>query len=136
MTLLMENKRTEITRTPIVGRVTEWVMGVVGAMTAGLGAYIYYAPTDWLLGNVAESWAYGLFIGAGVLLASAFGVFARRAYLEDRYWSGRVMVATVCRLQPLRARWHSRSSGSSDRYRRRSGGLASGPSRRHRRPQP
>ena len=101
MTLLMESKRTEITRTPIVGRVTEWVMGVVGAMTAGLGAYIYYAPTDWLLGNVAESWAYGLFIGAGVLLASAFGVFARRAYLEDRYWSGRAKVATALSVAAL-----------------------------------
>ena len=101
MTLLMENERTEITRVPIVRRVTEWVMGVVGAMTAGLGAYIYYAPTDWLLGDVAVSWAYGLFIGAGVLLTSAFGLFARRAYLEDRYWSGRVMVATALSVAAL-----------------------------------
>ncbi len=95
MTLLMENERTEITRTPVVRHITEWVMGVVGAVTAGLGAYVYYAPTDWFLGDVAESWSYGLFIGAGALLTSAFGVFARRAYLEDRHWSVRVVVATA-----------------------------------------
>lgn len=101
MTQLMENERSEITRTPVVRHVTEWVMGVVGALTAGLGAYVYYAPTNWLLGDAAESWSYGLFIGAGALLASAFGVFARRAYLEDRYWSVRAIVATALSVAAL-----------------------------------
>jgi hypothetical protein len=95
VTLLMENERTEITRTPAVRHVTQWVTGVMGAVAAAIGAYVYYAPTDWFLGDVAESWAFGLFTGAGILLATAFGVFARKAYLEDRYRSGRVMVATV-----------------------------------------
>jgi hypothetical protein len=95
VTQVLERERTEITRTPVVRHVTEWVTGVMGAMAAAIGAYVYYAPTDWFLGDVAESWAFGLFTGAGVLLATAFGVFARKAYLEDRDMSGRVMVATV-----------------------------------------
>ena len=95
MTLLMEKERTEITRIPVVRHVTEWVTGVIGAVAAAIGAYVYYAPTDWFLGDVAESWAFGLFTGAGILLATAFGVFARKAYLEDKFMSGRVMVATV-----------------------------------------
>jgi len=95
VTLLLERERTEITRTPVVHHVTEWVAGVAGAVAAAVGAYVYYAQTDWFLGDVAESWAFGLFTGAGILLATAFGVFARKAYLEDRDMSGRVMVATV-----------------------------------------
>jgi hypothetical protein len=95
VTQVLERERTEITRIPVVRHVTEWVTGVVGAVAAAIGAYLYYAPTDWFLGDVSESWAFGLFTGAGVLLATAFGVFARKAYVEDRYMSGRVMVATV-----------------------------------------
>lgn len=95
MTQVLERERTEITRTPIVSHVTEWVTGVIGAVAAAIGAYLYYAPNDWFVGDVAEGWAFGLFTGAGVLLATAFGVFARKAYLEDKYLSGRVMVATV-----------------------------------------
>ena len=95
MTLTLERERTEITRTPVVRHVTEWVAGVVGALAAAVGAYVYYAQTDWFLGDVAESWAFGLFTGAGILLATAFGVFARKTYLEDKHLSGRVMVATA-----------------------------------------
>jgi len=95
VTQVLERERTEITRTPVVRHVTEWVTGVVGAVAAAIGAYVYYAPTDWFLGDVSESWAFGLFTGAGVLLATAFGVFARKAYVEDKYLSGRVTVATV-----------------------------------------
>jgi hypothetical protein len=95
VTLTLERERTEITRAPVASHVIEWVTGIVGAVAAAAGAYLYYAPTDWFLGDVAESWAFGLFTGAGILLATAFGVFARKVYLEDRYMSGRVMVATV-----------------------------------------
>lgn len=84
MTLLQERMRTEITRTPVVRHVTEWVTGVVGALAAAVGAYMYYAPTDWFLGDLAESWYLGMFTGAGILLAAAFGVFARKAYLGGR----------------------------------------------------
>ena len=95
MTQVLERERTEITRIPVVRHVTEWVTGVVGAVAAAIGAYVYYAPSDWFLGDISESWAFGLFTGAGVLLATAFGVFARKAYVEDSHMSGRVMVATV-----------------------------------------
>ena len=95
MTQVLERERTEITRMPVVRHVTEWVTGVMGALTAAIGAYVYYAPTDWFLGDVAESWAFGLFTGAGILLATAFGMFAYQAELEDRHWSVRVVVATA-----------------------------------------
>ena len=85
MTQVLERERTEITRTPVVRRATEWVVGVAGAVAAAVGAYVYYAPTDWFLGDVAESWAFGLFTGAGILLATAFGMFAYQAELEDRH---------------------------------------------------
>lgn len=95
MTLLQERMRTEITRTPgVVRHVTEWVMGVVGALAAVAGAYLYYAPTNWFLADLAESWYLGMFIGAGVLLAAAFGVFAHKAYLGDRSWTGQAMFTT------------------------------------------
>lgn len=92
MTLLQEQKRIEITRTPVLVRhVTEWVMGVVGALAAVVGAYMYYAPTDWFLADLAEAWYLGMFVGAGILLAAAFGVFARKAYLGDRSWTGQTI---------------------------------------------
>lgn len=94
MTLLQEQKRIEITRTPVVRHLTEWVVGIAGALAAAVGAWTYYVPTDWFLGDVAESWHFGLFTGAGVLLAGAFGVFARKAYLGDRSWTAQAMVAT------------------------------------------
>jgi hypothetical protein len=95
VTQVLERERIEITRTPVVRRATEWVAGVAGAVAAAVGAYVYYAPSDWFLGDVSESWAFGLFTGAGILLATAFGIFAYQAELEDRRWSGRVIVATA-----------------------------------------
>ena len=95
MTLLQERTRTEITRTPVIVRhVTEWVMGVIGALAAVVGVYMFYAPTNWFLANLAEGWYFGMFIGAGILLAAAFGVFARKAYLGDRSWTGQAMFTT------------------------------------------
>lgn len=87
MTLLLEReKRAEITRTP-VRHVTEWVLGVAGLVAAAVGAWIYYVPTDWFLGNLVESWHLGMFTGAGFLLFAALGVLARKAYLVHRDWT-------------------------------------------------
>ncbi|MGH8951861.1 MAG: hypothetical protein ACRDX9_10575 [Acidimicrobiia bacterium] len=36
-----------------------------------------------------------MFVGAGVLLAAAFGLFARGMLKEDRVWTTRVIVMTV-----------------------------------------
>jgi hypothetical protein len=86
--------RTEITRVPPRRHLTEWVLGVVGVVAAAVGAYMFYAPTDWVLSGLVEGWYLGMFTGAGVVLAAAFGVFARRAYLEDRSWTGQVIFGT------------------------------------------
>ena len=95
VTLLQERMRTEITRVPAVTRhITEWVLGVVGVLAAAVGAYMFYAPANWVLAGLAESWYLGMFVGAGLFLAAAFGVFARRMYLADRSWTTQVVFST------------------------------------------
>ena len=95
MTLLQERMRTEITRVPAATRhVTEWVLGVVGVLAAAIGTYMFYAPANWVLAGLAESWYLGMLVGAGIILAAAFGVFARRAYLADRSWTAQVVFET------------------------------------------
>jgi hypothetical protein len=69
-------------------------MGTVGALAAVVGVYMYYAPTTWFWANLVEGWYLGLFIGAGVLLAAAFGVFARKAYLAHRTWTSTAILMT------------------------------------------
>ena len=96
VSLLQERMRTEITRVPAATRhVTEWVLGVVGVVAAAVGAYLFYAPANWVLAGQAEAWYLGMFVGAGILLAAAFGVFARRMYLADRSWTTQVVFGTA-----------------------------------------
>jgi hypothetical protein len=70
------------------------VLGIVGALAAAVGAYMFYAPANWFLAGLAEAWYFGMFVGAGILLATAFGVFARRMYLVDRSWTTQVVFGT------------------------------------------
>jgi hypothetical protein len=95
VTTLLERQETEITRMPHRSYATEWVIGIIGLLAAGVGAWMYYVPTDWFLGGLAEGWYLGMFIAAGVLLATAFGLFARGMLIEDRVWTTRVTVMTV-----------------------------------------
>jgi hypothetical protein len=80
---------------------TEWILGIVGVLAAGVGAWMYYVPTDWFLGGLVEGWYFGMFIAAGLLLTAAFGFFARMAYVEDQDYSARVVVPTVLALAAL-----------------------------------
>lgn len=102
MTTLLDRPRTEM---PVMaGRpthVTEWVTGIVGLLAAGVGAWMYYVPTNWFLGGLVEAWPFGMLIGAGVLLAAAFGIFARKVYREDRRFTTGAIVATVLALAAL-----------------------------------
>jgi uncharacterized protein HemY len=42
-----------------------------------------------------------MFIGAGILLAVAFGIYARKAYLDDGRFTTRVTLTTVLALAAL-----------------------------------
>jgi hypothetical protein len=75
--------------------IVEWTIGIAGVLTAGVGAWMYYVPADWFLGGLAAGWYLGMFIGAGVLLAIAFGFYARTALEVDGAWTTRVTFATV-----------------------------------------
>jgi hypothetical protein len=95
VTTLLERQTTEITRMPHRSRVTEWVLGILGVVAAGVGVWMYYVPTTWFLGGLAEAWYFGMFIAAGLLLAAAFGLFARHVYREDMVWTTQTVLATV-----------------------------------------
>jgi hypothetical protein len=82
-------------------QITEWTLGIVGVLAAGVGAWMYYVPTDWFLGGLVEGWYFGMFIAAGLLLTAGFGLFARMAYVEDRDYSTRVVVPTLIALAAL-----------------------------------
>ena len=99
VTALREMPMTEVTRMPTRrSHVTEWILGVVGVLAAGVGAWMYYVPADWFLGGLAEGWYFGMFIAAGLLLAAAFGLFARMTYVDDGEWTTPVIVSTVLSL--------------------------------------
>ena len=95
VTTLLQRDKAEVTRMPRRSYVTDWVIGIVGVLAAGVGAWMYYVPTTWFLGGLAEGWYLGMFVGAGVLLAAAFGLFARGMLREDRVWTTRVIVMTI-----------------------------------------
>jgi hypothetical protein len=96
--IALRERRTvaEVTRMPTRrSQFTEWTLGIAGVLAAGVGAWMYYVPTDWFLGGLAEGWYFGMFIAAGLLLTAAFGYFARMAYVEDQDYSARVVVSTL-----------------------------------------
>jgi hypothetical protein len=95
VTTLLERTKAEVTRMPRRSRITDLVAGIAGVLAAGVGAWMYYVPADWFLGGLVEGWYLGMFVGAGVLLATAFGLFARSMLREDRIWTTRVTVLTV-----------------------------------------
>jgi hypothetical protein len=102
VTELRESPRTEVTRMPTTrSYFAEWVLGIVGVLAAGVGTWMYYVPTDWWLGGLAEGWYFGMFVAAGLLLAAAFGMYARGALVEDNDWTSRVMTGTVLALAAL-----------------------------------
>jgi hypothetical protein len=102
VTALRERPMTEVTRMPTRrSRVTELTTGIVGVLAAGVGAWMYYVPTDWFLGGLGEGWYFGMFIAAGLLLGAAFGLFARMTYVDDPVWSTSVVASTVLALAAL-----------------------------------
>ena len=104
MTALRERPMTEVTRMPTRhSYVTELILGTLGVLAAGVGAWMYYVPTDWFLGGLAEGWYFGMFIAAGLLLAAAFGRFARMTYNDDQAYTAPVVISTSLALAALGA---------------------------------
>ncbi len=103
MTTLHERQTAGLARVPTRTRISEWTLGVVGVLAAALGAWMYYVPTDWFLGGLAEAWYLGMFIGAGVLIALAAGMYARQMFRVDHAWTARVVVTTLVAVLALAA---------------------------------
>jgi len=65
-------------------RVTEWVLGILGAIAAFVGLFILYAGPEqyvglggdltWRVGEIESGWGYGLLIGGAALLGGAVGL--------------------------------------------------------------
>lgn len=102
MTDLREHTE-EITHAPMRSRTTVWVAGTVGVLAAAVGVWMYYVPTDWFLGGLAEGWYLGAFVAAGILLTVALGLAANRAFELDAGWSGEAVTLTVLSLVALAA---------------------------------
>jgi hypothetical protein len=100
MTVLTDRPRADLTQPRMT---TEWTLGLVGVIAAAVGAWMYYVPADWFLGGLAEVWYLGMFIGAGVLIALAAGIYARQMFRVDQAWSGRVVFATAVAVLALAA---------------------------------
>ncbi len=99
MTVLRERPVAEVTRMPTRrSQITEWTLGIVGVLAAGVGAWMYYVPADWFLGGLAEGWYFGMFIAAGLLLTAAFGLFARMTYVRDQELTMGVVIPTLLAL--------------------------------------
>lgn len=100
MTALRERVvEAEITRMPVErSHITEMVIGAFGLVVAAVGAWMYYAPTNWFPGGLVEGWPFDLFIAAGILLTVAFGLFARMNYIDDPKWTTAVTVTSVLAL--------------------------------------
>lgn len=95
MTVLRERHTADFTRMPRRERITEWTLGIVGLVAAAVGAWMYYVPAEWFLGGLAEVWYLGMFIGAGILVALAAGMFARQMFRVDHAWTARVVTVTL-----------------------------------------
>jgi hypothetical protein len=78
-------------------------MGIAGVLAAGVGAWMYYVPATWFLGGLAEGWYLGMFVGAGLLLAAAFGLVARDMVRDDGVWTTRSFLTAAIAVLALAA---------------------------------
>ena len=101
MTMLRERQVIEVTEGPQEFRLTEWVVGIMGLIGAGVGAWMYFVPTDWFMGGLQEAWYLAMFTAAGAFLAGAFGLVARRLRLDAPKWTTGAIVAAVLAVAAL-----------------------------------
>lgn len=116
MTILEQRRETTPTPSPtprgvpVISHVTEWVAGVLGAIAALIGGFLYYGPSDgtlslfgwdWDVADLADAWPFSLMIGGGVVMAAAFGWFATKMYRRDDAITTSVAVGGVLSLAAL-----------------------------------
>lgn len=111
MTSLRERER--VATPDVVTKIrhtTEWIVGLIGAVAALLGAWMYYGPADgtltlfnssWTVTNITEGWAFGLLMGGGVFLAAAFGMYAYKLFKRDSEYTPAVLTLGVLALAAL-----------------------------------
>lgn len=68
-------------------RVSEWVLGILGAIAAFVGTFILVGGEDqsvglggemsWQVGEINPAWGYGLLLGGGVALLAGLGLALR-----------------------------------------------------------
>lgn len=104
MTMLREDIRPTHVEEHVPRYGFEWIVGVVGALAAGLGTWMLYAPADGVLtffawdfdvADLHEAWPMGLLIAGGVGFLAAFGSLARKLFRRDSYMSGGVWTSIV-----------------------------------------
>ena len=111
MTTLRERERVS---TPGVvthiGHTTEWIIGLIGAVAALIGVWMYYGPDDgtltlfnssWTVTNITEGWAFGLLMGGGAFLAFAFGLYGYKLYKRDGEFTPAVLTLGILSLAAL-----------------------------------
>lgn len=100
----------ETARPEPAGFTLELLLGLLGAVAAAVGAYIYYAPGDgvlevfgwsWDVTAIADEWPLALLIGGGVALFGAFAILARRLFTRAGSATTSVVVATILALAAL-----------------------------------
>jgi len=73
--------------------ITESVAGVIGALAAGLGAWMYYAADNvlwfWNTAEFAIDWSLGLLVAGGLIMTAAFGIAANKVFRDDWRMSAR-----------------------------------------------
>jgi len=87
------SRHTAAPRKPIP--VLEYTLLAVGALLALFGVYAYYAPTDWILGDLTEGWYLGGLALGGLCLSGGFSLFADRMQVDDRNPTGLAVAAAV-----------------------------------------
>lgn len=103
MTMLRENRRVEL-GPPRVQRTVEWVTGLVGALAAAIGAWMYHGPADGVLtlfwwdfdvAALSEAWPLGLLVVGGLLAFAGFGYMARQMFLRDDEYTTPIVTSAL-----------------------------------------
>lgn len=103
MTQLRENRRIEAPPRP-VRHTREVSVGLVGALAAAIGAFLFVGPADGMLrlfwmeftvADVSEAWPLGLFVVGGLGTFAGFGMLARKLFFRDNEYSMSIVGSAI-----------------------------------------